>query len=105
MFLKINTSWQVCLNTGVLSSAVIRFFWGCPQAIARGRAFRSYSGTKANAQSLTGVSASIPHPPVQHAASFAGRLYSDCCKRQNNTAELKVPQSGGATIGYKSKCI
>ena len=35
--------------------------WPCPHAIARGRAFRYYSGTKPKHNGLTGVTAAIPH--------------------------------------------
>ncbi len=46
-------------------SATNEFLWGCPQAIARGRAFHYYSGTGPVHNTFTGVTVSIPHPKVQ----------------------------------------
>ncbi len=49
------------------------FLGGVPRT--SGRAFRYYSATKPGCDGLSGVTAAIPHPKVQHAAAFAERFY------------------------------
>ncbi len=65
---------SLCGLLVLLCSMFVNVFGGVPRT--SGRAFRSYSGTEAAAQTFTGVSASIPHPMVQPVAFFAGRFYA-----------------------------